>query len=147
MCRIIRISAPNGIGEPDGPDILDAFRLLQTTFSYQPDELNAFLGIYFLQEKDLHKGISYTIARESDPNARRIHLEESTDQPNTTLHSETTKGWILTRDNLPINDKTKHKKEDQFFMQTKKHTTDRSLGMVWLGLRLGYIQSRLERTD
>merc|ERR1712030_153241 len=55
MFRVIRISALNGIGETDGPDILNAFRLLQTTFSYQPDELNAFLGIYFLQEKDLHK--------------------------------------------------------------------------------------------
>ena len=64
MCRIIRISAPNGIGEPDGPDILDAFSLLQTT-----------------------------------------------------------NWWILTRENLQNNDKTKQKKEDQFFMQTKKHTT------------------------
>ena len=100
MCRVIIISAPNGIGETDGPDILDAFRLLQTTFSYQPDELHTFLGIYFLQEKDLHKGISYTIAEESGPNTRRIHLEESTYQPNTTLHSETTNGWILTRENL-----------------------------------------------
>merc|ERR1712030_69766 len=75
MFRVIRISALNGIGETDGPDILNAFRLLQTTFSYQPDELHTFLGIYFLQEKDLHKRISYTIAEGSGPNARRIHLE------------------------------------------------------------------------